>query len=85
MSREGKPTVPENIAPMECYVCGRKDARVRDGQRGVALMTQRGHVDCVGHSQYRALTWCEVTLLQGEALVRGAMREADFDGDTNGD
>lgn len=41
---------------MRCHLCGRMDALIRGIELPVARFTLRAHVDCKGHSEYRAIS-----------------------------
>ena len=45
---------------MRCHFCGRTDALIRGIELPVARFTLRAHVDCKGHSEYRAVSHKEV-------------------------
>ena len=53
--------IPTDAAPkVRCVHCGASDAAVRPCERDAARITGRAHVDCRGHSVYRAVTRAEI-------------------------
>jgi hypothetical protein len=49
---------------LRCSICGCYNAKVRDCELSIALITHRAHVDCDGHGAYRALSVEELHLLE---------------------
>lgn len=43
-----------------CRICGGSGARVRASEIATARISGRAHVDCAGHSEYRAVTRAEI-------------------------
>lgn len=58
---------------MICRICGSTAAKIRDGELDTAYASKRAHVDCAGHSEYRAVRPIDI---EEERAKRG--KNADF-------
>ena len=60
---------------MKCGICGSNDAQIRLCEIETARITRRAHVDCWGHSEYRAVTLKEIE--ESAAALRDGGEEVD--------
>ena len=61
---------------MKCHICGSDTAQVRLCEIETAMITERAHVDCGGHAQYRSLTQEEVKQIKAELGSDAVSRRA---------
>jgi protein-arginine kinase activator protein McsA len=54
---------------MKCNICGSNEAEIRPTELSTARHSLRAHVDCSGHSEYRAVSRADVE--EAQRLTKG--------------